>query len=97
MILDVFALLVIALLLGVAIWLIVLLGNLPGEIARKYNHPQSQAITAMGWIGLVTGLGWFIAIVWAYYKPQNDRCDLQDQINELKSQLQQLQGRGDKS
>ena len=48
MFLDIFALVVIALLLGVVIWLVVLLGNMPGEIARKRNHQQSQAITALG-------------------------------------------------
>ena len=98
MALDIFALVVILLLLGVVIWLVVLLGNMPGEIARKRNHPQAQAITALGWIGLITmGIGWFVAIVWAYYKPDAADSDLQQRANDLEDQLQQLQAGGGES
>ena len=105
MVLDIFALVVIALLLGVVIWLVVLLGNMPGDIARKRNHPQSQAISALGWIGLITmGLGWFIAIVWAYYKPetsaaveQDTENDLRQRIADLESQLNHTQTGGSES
>jgi hypothetical protein len=54
MVLDIFALVVIAVLIGVVIWLVVLLGNMPGEIARKRNHPQAEAISALGWIAEYT-------------------------------------------
>ncbi|MBE9549726.1 MAG: DUF3302 domain-containing protein [Proteobacteria bacterium] len=95
MILDIFALIVIALLLGFTIWLVVFLGNMPGNIARKRNHPQVQAITALSWIGLITmGLGWFIAVVWAYYKPAASDSELQQQVENLESQLRQLQAGG---
>ena len=91
MVLDIFALVVIALLIGVVIWLVVLLGNMPGDIARKRNHPQSDAISALGWIGLITmGLGWFIAIVWAYYQPPRTAdSDLLQRIEALENQLPQ--------
>ena len=105
MVLDIFALVVIALLLAVVIWLVVLLGNMPGDIARKRNHPQSQAISALGWIGIITmGLGWFIAIVWAYYKPEtssagipDNETDLKQRIDELENQLKQMQTGGSES
>ncbi len=98
MVLDIFALVVIALLLGVVIWLVVLLGNMPGEIARKRNHPQAQAITALGWIGLITmGIGWFVAIVWAYYKPDAADSDLQQRVKNLENQLKHVQAGGGES
>ena len=98
MFLDIFALVVMLLLLGVVIWLVVLLGNMPGEIARKNNHPQARAITALGWIGLITmGIGWFVAIVWAYYKPEAADSDLQQRVIDLEDQLQQLQAGGGES
>jgi len=97
MALDIFALAVIALLIAFGIWLIVLLGNFPGDIARKRNHPQAEAITALSWIGLITGIGWFIALVWAYYKPSTADSDLQQQLNDIQQQLQQLQAGGNKS
>ena len=69
-ILDIFALIVMAILVALVIWLVVLLGSMPGNIAQKRGHPQVDAIKALGWIGLITmGIGWFIAIVWAYTVP----------------------------
>ena len=47
MFLDIFALVVIALLIAVVIWLVVLLGSMPGKIARERNHPQADAVTTM--------------------------------------------------
>ena len=101
MALDIFALIVIALLIAVVIWLVVLLGNMPGDIARKRNHPQAAAITALGWIGVITmGLGWFVAMVWAYYIPGNPEAadsDLQQRVNDLENQLQKIQAGGSES
>lgn len=93
--LDIFALIVMAILLAVVIWLVVLLGSMPGNIARKRGHPQTEAIQALGWIGIITlGISWFIAIVWAYTNPVgNSSTDLalDARIKALESQLEQLQ------
>ena len=101
MFLDIFALVVITLLVGVVIWLVVLLGNMPGEIARKRNHPQVAAITALGWIGIITlGVGWLIAIVWAYTKPLGsvaNSVELENRIQSLEEQLQKIQAGGSES
>ena len=98
MFLDIFALVVIAILIAVVIWLVVLLGNMPGDIARKRQHPQAEAISALGWIGLITmGLGWFIAIVWAYHKPGAADADISRRIENLESELKALQAEGDES
>lgn len=45
------------------------LGSLPGEIARARNHPQADAITVCGWMGIITLVLWPLALVWAYLKP----------------------------
>ena len=98
MFLDIFALIVIAILLGLVIWLVVFLGNVPGDIARKRNHPQSEAISALGWIGLITmGVGWFVAMVWAYYKPDASDSSLQERVDEMEDQIRQLQEEGGES
>ncbi|MGI9515439.1 MAG: DUF3302 domain-containing protein [Pirellulaceae bacterium] len=48
---------------------IVLLGSLPGKIARKRNHPQADAINAASWIGLaLAGVGWPFAFVWSFLR-----------------------------
>ena len=93
--LDIFALIVMAILLAVVIWLVVLLGSMPGNIAKKRGHPQAEAIQALGWIGIITlGISWFIAIVWAYTKPAGKGSAdpaLDARIKALESQLEQLQ------
>jgi uncharacterized membrane protein len=45
------------------------LGSLPGAIARSRNHPQSDAISICGWMGMFTLVLWPLALVWAYLKP----------------------------
>lgn len=64
---DVFAFIVFALLGTAVVVAIVALGSLPGNIARKRNHPQADAIAAAGWIGVASlGVLWPIAFVWAF-------------------------------
>ncbi len=75
--LDLFALLVLLTLLAsaAAIWLV--LGMMPGRIARARNHPQAEAINVCGWWGVITmGLLLPVAFIWAYTNPrwrENDR------------------------
>jgi Protein of unknown function (DUF3302) len=53
--LDAFAFGVFAVLIFVAVFVVVGLGKLPGQLARKWGHPQAAAINAMSWIGIATG------------------------------------------
>ena len=74
-------------LVAVAIWLVVVLGSLPGKIARGRSHPQADAINVLGWIGIVTlGLAWPVALVWAYSKPR-DTADLAARVEALEHNL----------
>jgi hypothetical protein len=99
--LDIFALIVIAILLATVIWLVVLFGSMPGNIAKKRGHPQADAIQALGWIGVITlGVSWFIGIVWAYTKPiggSSTDLALDARIKTLESQLEQLRSGEDPS
>jgi hypothetical protein len=68
--LDAFAFLVFAVLIAVAVIIVVKLGQLPGELARKRGHPQAAAINATSWIGIATGgLLWPVAFIWAFLIP----------------------------
>ncbi len=70
---EIFALIIIFILATASIWLVVVIGNLPGRLARDNDHPQSEAIAMLGWLGLVFGgVGWLIAMVWACFKPPID-------------------------
>ena len=67
---DIFALsvLITLVLSAIAIW--VILGMLPGRIARQRNHPQADAIAICGWWGVITmGLLLPVAWIWAYTNP----------------------------
>jgi Protein of unknown function (DUF3302) len=68
--LDAFAFVVFAVLIAVAVIIIVSLGQLPGQLARKWGHPQAAAINATSWIGVATGgLLWPVAFIWAFIVP----------------------------
>ena len=62
---------IILLVLGLlGLWIIVEIGGLPGKKAHQRNHPQAEAINVLGWLGLLSGgVGWVVALVWAYMKP----------------------------
>ncbi len=65
--LEIFALIILVVLLASIIGGWLLLGMLPGRIARKRNHPQADAIAVCGWCGVITmGLLCPLAFIWAY-------------------------------
>lgn len=45
------------------------LGSLPGDVARRRNHPQADAVTALGWVGLIFVVFWPVAFAWAFVRP----------------------------
>ena len=68
--LDIFALIVLIALLAAAVAVWVILGMLPGRIARARNHPQADAINVCGWWGVLTmGILCPLAFIWAYTNP----------------------------
>ncbi len=90
MALKIFALIVILVLIAAAIWIVVKLGNLPGQLAKNRDHPQTEAIQILGWIGLLTlGVGWLVAIVWAYMKPLGNS----EELVALRQRVEQLENR----
>lgn len=63
-----FIILVVLILL--VIWIYMTLAAIPGNKARERGHPQADAISVLGWIGLLLGLvPWVIALVWAHMTP----------------------------
>lgn len=92
MALDIFALIVLLVLSATAIWLVVVIGRIPGNLAREANHPQAEAINVLAWIGLLTaGIGWFVALVWAKMKPLAAGPQMAQRIEALEARLAQLE------
>ena len=44
---------------------IVLLGGVPGHIARKNHHPQASMIHTLGLVGIIVWPVWIGALIWA--------------------------------
>ena len=97
MVLDIFALVVMGVLIAFIIFIVVKLGPLPGNIARSRGHPQADAINILGWIGVITlGLAWPLALIWAYTQAgEQQACDLGERVLVLETELAALKGRGD--
>jgi len=65
-----FALIVLLVLIAAIVGIWVVLGMMPGKIARQRNHPQADAINMCGWWGVITmGLLLPVAWIWAYTNP----------------------------
>jgi hypothetical protein len=65
--LDLFAWIVLLILVASAVAISFIAGWLPGHIAKERGHPQAQAVTAAGWITLICGFAlWPLALIWAY-------------------------------
>ena len=71
MALNILALLMLIFVTAFAVYLVFVLGGLPGRIARQRNHPQADAINITGWLGVLTGgIVWAVALIWAYVNPR---------------------------
>lgn len=87
--LDIFALVVILVIVALAIWLIITIAAIPGKLAIQNNNPQVQAINTLAWLGLLTlGVFWVAALVWAQIKYPEQANNLEQRIAELKASQQ---------
>ncbi len=104
--LDIFAwvVLIVLIVAVVAGWIV--LAMLPGKIAGQRGHPQADAVNVAGWLGaLAMGFFWPLALIWAFYKPGVNKTDnsgsdkdlsaLNHRITELETALS-ANGRGEK-
>ena len=86
---------------------LVVLGSLPGRIARKRNHPWPEAVNVASWIGLATAVLWPLALIWAFLPvpypreqptgeglgSNDDSAALQQRIAELEASVAQMQSK----
>lgn len=68
--LDIFAWIVLIVLVVTIIVAFISLAMLPGKVAKDRGHPQQEAINVAGWLGaLFGGVFWPLALIWAFTKP----------------------------
>ena len=64
---DIFAWIVLIILLACTVFVVIFMARLPGMIAQKRNHPWAEAVTVAGWVTLFLGFVlWPIVLIWAY-------------------------------
>jgi len=93
---DIFAWVVLLLLVATGVGVIVLLGLWPGKVAHARNHPQAEAIAIGSWLTLFLGFVlWPLIAIWAYTKPAQDgaalAAGLNQKIDALAERLAQLE------
>ena len=67
---DIFAWVVLFVIIASVVVVFVVLGMLPGKVARERQHPQVQAISVASWLALIFGFAaWPFVLVWAYLRP----------------------------
>jgi len=65
--LDIFAWIVLLILVVSGLAMVFIAGSLPGHIARTRHHPQEQAVRMAGWVTLFLAFPlWPVALIWAY-------------------------------
>jgi len=65
--LDIFAWIVLLILVASGVAMFFIMGWLPGHIAKSRNHPQAEAVTVAGWVTLIFGFAlWPLSVIWAY-------------------------------
>ncbi|MDT4839832.1 Inner membrane protein YiaW [compost metagenome] len=97
--LDYFALGVLCFVVVVLFYGIIVLHDIPFEIARHRNHPHQDAIHAAGWVSLFTLHAlWPFLWIWAMlYRPDRGwgfgapKSELQQQLADLHARLRQLE------
>lgn len=68
--LDIFALIVLIVLVAAVVAVFIALARWPGQIAANRGHPQVDAIRVAGWLGMLSlGIFWPIAMIWAFIRP----------------------------
>ena len=64
---DIFAWIVLVVVIATLVAVFVTLGMMPGHIARKRGHPWAEAVTVGGWATLIFGfVFWPLVLIWAY-------------------------------
>lgn len=93
--LDIFALFVLILMIGLVGFLIWMLGGLPGRVAESNSHPFVDAITIGGWSTLILGaVGWPFVLMWAYAPGLIALSKTEERIRELETELASLREGG---
>ena len=64
---DIFAWIVLVILVACVVAVFCIAGWLPGHIAKSRKHPYADAVAVAGWVTLICGFAlWPVVLIWAY-------------------------------
>jgi Protein of unknown function (DUF3302) len=64
---DIFAWIVLIIVVASTVAVALFLAALPGRIAKGRHHPWAQAVTVAGWVTFFLGFAlWPLVLIWAY-------------------------------
>jgi hypothetical protein len=70
----------------IAVLAFIEIAGMPGRSARLRNHPEAEAISLLGWLGLPLGvLPWLVAMVWARMQPISVNMNVKNEAAEIKA------------
>ena len=83
--------------IAILVYGIIAIHDIPASIARKRNHPHTDAIEAAGWVSLfMLHALWPFLWIWAMtYRPEYEQKK-QTQLNKMQTSIEQMQERLDK-
>jgi hypothetical protein len=71
---DIFAWIVLVVVLATFVAVFVAMGMMPGRIAHQRGHPWAQAVAVGGWATLICGFVlWPLVLIWAYVDVPTNR------------------------
>jgi Protein of unknown function (DUF3302) len=69
-ILDIVSLLILAILIVGALFLILMVAAIPGKVAKNHHSPWAEPINVAGWIGVLLPPIWMLALIAAFVRPK---------------------------
>jgi hypothetical protein len=69
------------------VWGIAVVHTLPGKIAKKRNHSQTEAIEVMSYLGLLVFPLWMGALIWSYMEPVKLKATVETGTGDNKQEL----------
>jgi ABC-type dipeptide/oligopeptide/nickel transport system permease component len=68
-VLDIVSLLILAILIVGALFLLLIVAAIPGVLAKKRHSPWAEAVNIAGWIGVLLPPIWMLALIAAFVRP----------------------------
>jgi hypothetical protein len=74
----------------IIVWGIAVVHTLPGKVAKKRHHSQTDAIEIMSYLGLLVFPLWMGALIWSYLEPFKLKATMETKSDSETGEQQEL-------